>query len=85
MIDSFSWMSGCRSLPQSKYGLCTTDLGTYAALSSSLREFSSPKVYGKQAWFQSTWPSMALAYGSMSSLAGLHFWPCSGAHGPCTR
>ena len=29
MTVSCSGMSGGRSLPQSKYGLCTTDLGTY--------------------------------------------------------
>ena len=87
MTDSFSGMSGGRSLPQSKYGLCTTDLGTYGALSSSLREFSSPKVYGKHAWSQSTSPSTALAYGSRSSLAGLQRWPCPGptARGPGSR
>ncbi len=61
MTDSFSGTSGSRSLPQSKYGLCTTDRGISGALSSSLREFSSPKLYGKQAWPQRTWPSMALA------------------------
>jgi hypothetical protein len=61
MTESFSGTSGERSLPQSKNGLCTTDLGTCGALSSSLREFSSLKSYGKQAEVQSTLPSMALA------------------------
>ena len=44
MTDSLSSTSGGRSLPQSKKGLCTTDLGTKGALSSSLRESSSPNV-----------------------------------------
>ena len=29
--------------------------------------------------------SIALAYGSISSLLGLQRWPCSGSYGPCTR
>ena len=33
----------------------------------------------------STCPSIAFAYGSIRSLAGLKRWPRSGAQGPCTR
>ena len=76
MTVSCSGMPGVRSLLQSKNGLITTDLGMKAALSSSLRDPSgSAKRYEKTASFHSTLPSMALAYGSSSSLAGLQQLP----------
>ena len=45
-IDSWNGMFGARSLPQSKYGFVTTDLGMNRALSLVLTRFSSPKRYG---------------------------------------
>jgi hypothetical protein len=42
-VSAYSWFGG-RSVPQSKYGLITTDFGMLAAESSSLRLSGSPKV-----------------------------------------
>ena len=43
MTESSSVVSGGRSLPQSKNGLCTTPRNVNGALSASLRLCSSPK------------------------------------------
>jgi hypothetical protein len=40
MIESSSGVRGGRSCAQSKYGLITTDLGMYGALSASLNELA---------------------------------------------
>ena len=75
---------------QSNERSTTTHFGTASASSSSSRSRSAsgPPVgtYGSvlaAAW--SPTPSIAFAYGSISSFAGLKRWPRSGAQGPCTR
>ncbi len=77
-------MRGGRSPSQSKPGSTTTERGMASAESSSSRSRSalsvSSGVYGNAlACSQRTRPSIALAYGSMSSLAGLKRRPSSGS------
>src|SRR5206468_2457315 len=63
-----------------------TVFGMKGALSLSLgRPSGLLKKWGKTASFHCTWPSMARAYGSSSSLAGLQRCPSAGAQGPWTR
>jgi len=80
---------GGRSPLQSKAsGSTTTDLGMNGAESAWLKSRSAASLcqrYPYTASSHSTPPSMALAYGSMSSLAGLHLTPLSGSYGPWTR
>ena len=81
MVKPFTWTSyttvschgvpGGRSFPQSKYGFTTTERGTKGALSALFGFSGSAGPWPYTAGSQRTWPSIALAYGSSSSLAGL--------------
>ena len=85
MTDSSSGTRSGRSFSQSKYGLMTTDLGMNGPLSASLRAIGSAWRWANTASSQWTSPSTALAYGSISSLAGLQRSPLPGSQAPCTR
>ena len=76
---------GARSSAQSKYGFVTTPFGTCGAESACSAVLGCAQLYANTDSSQSTWPSTAFAYGSSSSLAGLHRWPWAGSYGPCTR
>ena len=88
MTVSCQGVSGGRSSSQSKAGSITTHFGIAAASSSSsgsrsassagpgdVRERRSPAS-------QRTAPSIAFAYGSIRSFAGLKRWPCGRVVGP---
>ena len=68
-------------------GSTTTDFGIAGAESEvSISRSDAPGTYGSAfAACQSTAPSIAFAYGSIRSLAGLKRLPVSGLYGPCTR
>ncbi len=57
----------------------TTDNMVLPRLSSVLRFLGFLKSYENSAWSLVTWPSIALAYGSSSSLLGSQRWPFSGS------
>ncbi len=78
------------SSSQSKPGSITSPFGVAGAesLSSRFRSASGSVegMYGSVfAASQSTAPSIALAYGSIRSFAGLKRRPVGGSYGPCTR
>jgi len=78
------------SSSQSNDGSITCDFGIAGAESvvSIVRSASSAPVgtYGSTfAASQSTGPSIAFAYGSTSSFAGLNLRPLPGSYAPCTR
>src|SRR5579863_765719 len=85
MTVSWYGIRGGRSRFQSKYGFTTTERGTYGAESALFRRSGCPNWYENTGWPQSTAPSIALAYGSSSSLCGLQRFPSFGWYGPCTR
>src|SRR6185312_11503492 len=85
MTVSWYGMRGGRSRFQSKYGFTTTERGTYGAESALFRRSGGPNWYENTGWPQLTRPSIALAYGSISSLCGLQRFPSAGWYGPCTR
>src|SRR5665213_2197172 len=80
-------MLGGQSSPQSKCPSTTTLLGTKSASSLSHIFSASPEAtsYGMIGPFLSTFPEIAFAYGSTSSLFALNRSPFSGSHGPFTR
>ena len=85
MTDSwYSWPGG-RSCPQSKNGFTTTESMVWSLESASLNWVGSPNRYEYSDSSPSTMPSIALAYGSSSSLAGLQRWPFIGSYGPWIR
>jgi hypothetical protein len=66
----------------------TTDFGTPPAeLSGSGRRssLSLPTLYANRSLLHLMDPVIALAYGSISSLAGLNRCPSAGSYGPSTR
>ena len=93
MTVSFNGVRGrtTSSSSHSNDGSITTHFGIAGAESDSsiVRSASSapePGTYGSVfAARQSTPPSIAFAYGSISSFAGLKRCPVSGSYGPCTR
>ena len=73
--------SSCQAYPES-----TTRLrGTCAAESRRLGLAGSVSSWPSTSGPNATDPLMALAYGSSSSLAGLHRRPRPGSQGPATR
>ena len=81
MIVSFQGVLGERSPCQSKPSSTTTDFGIAGALSlrsgsrsaSSLPSATYGRVFPRR---HQIGPSIAFAYGSISSLAALKRWPC---------
>ena len=73
------------SLAQSKNGFTTTERIAYGAESSSLTACGSSNRCPNSASCHCAWPSIAFAYGSSSSFAGLHRSPAVGSYGPWTR
>src|SRR5674476_1373255 len=81
---------GGASSPQSKRLSTTTALGTYAALLRRSLTSGSPRRCSSTTWpntsgRQVTWPSIARAQGSSSSLSTLYRRPSAGSHGPNAR
>src|SRR5216683_1605471 len=88
MIESGAVKLGLASPDQSKVGSATTDRAILGAESVSLRLKSglwSSRSVDDAPGPQSGRPSTARAYGSSSSLCGLHRNPADGFHGPSTR
>ena len=87
MIVSCHGVRGWRSLPQSKYGLVTTDFGMNGALSASF--FESVRIV--EASTGTPPRSTAPARRPLCRTDRAAAWPdCSdgpfcGSHGPCTR
>ena len=89
MRVSFQGVAGGRSPSQSKPVSVTIPFGMASAssVSSRTRSASSPSgSYGSTLPDSHRMgPSIAFAYGSISSLWGLKRWPCPGSHAPSTR
>src|SRR5688500_12197911 len=88
MTVRFHGTFGGRSLPQVNAGSTTTHFGSPPALLSddgSRSSRSPPTLYANSALLHLIVPLTDLAYGSISSCAGLKRCPSSGLYGPCTR
>ena len=95
MVKPLTWISystvsevRCRIRPSSCQRNCesvTRLRGTCAEESSALGLAGSLSSWPSTSGPKVTDPLIALAYGSSSSLAGLHRRPRAGSHGPLTR